>query len=240
MAMTPIGIVNAANPAQAYQDGWAIASLQSDGPHRAGAATVAAGVAAALAPGATVERTLEAMTTYSGPHLRRASDLALDLALESEAAARSAGGSTIRENVAAFTKAFYETLIDWWSRPRLNWDRAHFPNGTSVESVSIVMALLYLCRGQVNDCLVEAANFGRDADTIAHLLGAIAGALCGASAVRADWVAQVEAANRPFFEEVEGDPDANFYSMAVRLVEALRAERRAALARAEMLARMGL
>ena len=39
---------------------------------------------------------------------------------------------------------------------------------------------------------------------------------------------------------VEGDPDANFHSMAVRMVEALRGERRAALARAEMLGRMGV
>jgi hypothetical protein len=68
----------------------------------------------------------------------------------------------------------------------------------------------------------------------------IAGALQGASAVRADWVAQVETANRAFFEEVEGDPDANFYSMAVRMVEALRGERRAALERAALLERMGL
>jgi len=233
MAMTPIGIINAGNPAQAYQDGWNIACLQSDGPHRDGAATVAAGVAAALAPDATVDSILQAMTIHSGTHLRRASELALDLADKS-------AGNTIQERVAAFTESFYETLIDWWSRPRLQWDKTHFPNGTSVESVSIVMALFYLCRGQVNDCLVEAANFGRDADSIANLIGAIAGALQGAGAVRADWVAQVETANRAFFEEVEGEPDANFYSMAVRMVEALRGERRAALERAVLLERMGV
>jgi hypothetical protein len=141
--------------------------------------------------------------------------------------------------VETFTVAFYDRLIDWWSRPRLNWDKAHFPNGTSVESVSIAMALLYLCQGDVNRCLIEAANFGRDADSIANLVGSIAGALQGASAVRADWIERVETANRPFFEEVEGDPDANFRSMAVRLVEALRGELRAAKERAEMLARLG-
>jgi ADP-ribosylglycohydrolase len=227
MAMTPIGIINAGNPSQAYQDGWSIASLQSDGPHRDGAATVAAGVAAALAPGATVESILEAMDTHSSYLMRRAGELALDLAAKST-------------NVEAFTVAFYDRLIDWWSRPRLNWDKAHFPNGTSVESVSIVMALFYLCRGEVNRCLVEAANFGRDADSIANVVGAIAGALQGASAVRADWIETVEAANRPFFEEVEGDPDANFHSMAVRLVEALRGELRAAKERAAMLRGMGL
>jgi ADP-ribosylglycohydrolase len=187
----------------------------------------------ALAPNATVDSILDAMATHSGPLLRRASELALDLADKS-------AGDTTQARVAAFTEAFYETLIDWWSRPRLRWDKTHHPNGTGVKSVSIVMALLHLCRGQVNDCLVEAANFGRDTDSIANLIGAIAGALCGASAVRADWIAQVERANRAFFDEVEGDPDANFHAMAVRMVEALRGERRAARARAEMLERMGL
>ena len=105
------------------------------------------------------------MTVHSGTHLRRASELALDLVRKAEAAK-----STTRERVAAFTESFYETLLDWWSRPRLRWDKTHFPNGTSVESVSIVMVLLYLCRGQVNDCLVEAANFGRDADSIANFM----------------------------------------------------------------------
>lgn len=48
------------------------------------------------------------------------------------------------------------------------------------------------CSGQINDCLVEAANFGRDADSIANLVGAIWGALCSARAVRCDWVKQAE------------------------------------------------
>ena len=105
--------------------------------------------------------------------------------------------------------------------------------------MSIALALLYLCRGQVNHCLVEAANFGRDADSIANLVGSIAGAWQGASAVRADWITCVEAANRPFFEEVEGDPEANFHTMAVRMVEALRGELRTTKERVAMLKRIG-
>ena len=50
-----------------------------------------------------------------------------------------------------------------------------------------------------------------------------------------DWIKTVESANVDFFEEVEGDPAANFYSMSERLVDALRAEKQAALDRAELL-----
>jgi hypothetical protein len=102
------------------------------------------------------------------------------------------------------------------------------------------MALFHLCQGKVNHCLVEAANFGRDADSIANLVGSIAGAWQGASVVRADWIAQVETANRPFFEEVEGDPEAHFHGMALRLVEALHGELCGTEARVEKLRQMGL
>jgi ADP-ribosylglycohydrolase len=225
MAMTPIGIINAGNPAQAYQDGFNIAYIDGDGANRDASATLAAGVAAALAPGATVDDVLGVMAEHSTYLVRRAIELTLNLVL---------AGDT----VDAFAAHFYHKMIDWWSRPKLTWTKEHFATGTSTETVTLAMAILYLCDGDVNRCLVEGANFGRDADAISSLSGTLAGAMQGASAIRQDWIETVEKANEPFFEEVEGDPKANFYSMAVRMVEALRAEQRAAEARAELLARM--
>ena len=88
------------------------------------------------------------------------------------------------------------------------------------------MAILRLCRDDVNESMIEAASFGRDCDTTA-----IAGALHGASAIRADWIETAAEANEVFFQKVEGDPKANSRSMARQLVGALRAERRATQAR---------
>ena len=100
------------------------------------------------------------------------------------------------------------------------------------------MAILHLCKGDVNQSMIEAASFGRDCDTTASMAGAIAGAMQGASAIRQDWIEALEGANEDFFEEVEGDPKADFYAMAQRLVEALRGERQVALARMETLGRI--
>ena len=83
-----------------------------------------------------------------------------------------------------------------------------------------------------------AASFGRDCDTTASLAGSIAGALQGASAIRPDWIETVETANEDFFEELEGDPKANFHSMARRLVAVLEREKRAAQERANLLGRI--
>ena len=46
-----------------------------------------------------------------------------------------------------------------------------------------------------------AVNYGRDADSIASMAGALAGALAGTSAVPADWVDDIGAASRADLEE---------------------------------------
>jgi ADP-ribosylglycohydrolase len=232
MAIGPIGIINAGNPAQAYQDGFNIAFVNQDDANRDAAATLAAGVAAALDPElvamdaaqapTAVERVLAAMRAHSSFLVRRAIELTEDLAPE---------GTTVAE----FAARFYEHMLDWtW--PRRNWKKEHFFSGSSLEIVPVVMVLLRLCQGDVNECLIEGASFGRDCDTISRALGCIAGALQGASAIRPEWIEQVERANEPLFQELEGDPEANFYSLAQRVIVALESEGQRAEARAQSLA----
>jgi ADP-ribosylglycohydrolase len=227
MAIAPIGIINAGNPAQAYQDGFNIAFVDQEGHNRDGAATMAAGVASAFAPGATVERVLEAMREHSSYLMRRAIELTLDLAY---------GSKTVDE----FAAKYYARMLDWsWpSPPGHAWDKEHFFSGNTVELVPITMAILHLCRGEVNQSMIEAASFGRDCDTTASMAGSIAGALRGASAIRPDWIETIEGANEDFYREVDGDPKADFYSMAQRLVESLRREAQAAQDRALALDRV--
>lgn len=224
MGIAPIGIINAGNPAQAYQDGYNIASVNQEGYNRDAAGTLAAGVAAAFAPGATLESVLEAMRRHSSYLVKRAIELTLDQAYASI-------------SVEEFAARFYENMLDWswpWP-PQAEWDKDNFFSGSSLEILPATMAILHLCQADVNQCLIEGASFGRDCDTIARSVGSLAGALQGASAIRQDWIETVEGVNQEFFEEVEGDPGANFYSTARRLVEALQAEQGAAQERANML-----
>lgn len=216
MMIAPIGIINAGNPSQAYQDGWNIASINQEGHNRDGAATVAAGVAAAFLPGATVESVLATMMCYCSEFMRRAIELTMDLAYAST-------------GVDEFAEKYYARMLDWsWPiPPGQRWNKERFFSGNTVELVPITMAILHFCQGDVNRSMIEAASFGRDCDTTASLAGSIAGIMQGAGAIRHDWIETVETANRDFFQEVEGDPEANFRSMAVRLVEALQAERQA-------------
>jgi ADP-ribosylglycohydrolase len=227
MAIAPVGIINAGDPAQAYQDGFNIAFVDQEGHNRDGAATMAAGVAAAFLPGVTIGHVLEVMQKHSSYLMRRAIELTMDLATSSD-------------SVDAFAARYYEKMLDWsWpSPPGQAWNKDHFFSGNTIELVPITMAILYLCHGDANQSMIEAASFGRDCDTTASMAGCITGAMQGASAIRQDWIETLERANEDFFEEVEGDPKANFYSMAQRLVAALRAETRSLRERVRVLERL--
>lgn len=224
MGIAPMGIINAGNPRQAYQDAFNIASINQIGHNRDGAATFAAGVAAAFVPGATLESVLEVMRSYSSALMQRAIYRTMKLARACK-------------TVDEFAEKYYATMLDytWVSNPGESNERDRFFSGNTIELVPITMAILHLTAGDTNQAMIEAASFGRDCDTTAGMAGSITGALHGATSIRQDWIATVENANEDFYMEVEDDLKANFHSMAQRMVEALHNEQQAASTRADFL-----
>lgn len=216
MGIAPVGIINAGDPKQAYQDGFNISSLNQDGVSRDAGATMAAGIATAMNPDATVDEVIDTIIQYSSNPLYPAIDLTMDLADASN-------------SIDEFTERFYDEMLDW--RRTRAWDKQHYYEGklhstTVLEIVPVLVAILDLCDGDVERSLIEAASFGRQADTIAGLVGNVVGVVHGTSDLRDEWIETCEEANRDFFEELEGDPNTNFESMAHRLVEALENEHR--------------
>ena len=213
MYIAPIGIINAGDPDQAYQDGFNIASVNQLGENRDFAAAFAAAVAACFVPGAKIDDAIRAMSEYGADIVRRAMTLTLDLAERSS-------------DVDEFTRRFYERMLDWtWPLPPGSWRKDKYFSGHSREFVPVVFALLHFHGDDPNRAIIEGVNFGRDCDTIASLIGNISGAVHGASVLHSEWIDTVEMVNTDLFEELEGDPNANIHSMAVRMVKALRATR---------------
>lgn len=214
MSIAPVGLINAANPTQAYQDAYTLAAMHQDGIERDAAATIAACIATALLPGTSLDALLDAMLRHSSYQVHRLIRLALDTA--------EATG-----DIDAFVEAFYATMLDhsFPTPPGKPWEK-HWNGPTSRETLPAIVGILRLCGQDINQCLIEAASFGRDADTIATVVGSITGALHGAQAIRPDLVAQCEAVNRDFFTEAEpANPHASFHTTARRMVQALHAER---------------
>ena len=172
MCISPVGIVNAGNPRQAALQAYNLASLihQHDvGFCQDGAVAMAAAVAEAFTPAATVESVLDAATRQIMPISGREM---LDLIGHALALARE------ENDYKAFRAAVYGDADRFFQRITCD----------SRETVPLTLALFYLAGGDVEKCVTYGANFGRDADTIGSMCGAIAGALRGVDEIRPDWV----------------------------------------------------
>ncbi len=82
-----------------------------------------------------------------------------------------------------------ESAGDIWTA----WDPLHIDlraeyRASSAEAVNQMYAVLRLTDTDFRNGLVYGANFGRDADTIGALIGAIAGARCGAESIPSQWI----------------------------------------------------
>ena len=210
MAISPMGIINACDPRQAALETMDVASFIHNGGAsgycRDSACAMAAAVAAAFDADATIESVIEAATAYllpvSADEMRQTILAALALADESDSYER------FRESYYA---DFQRTML-----------------ADAMETVPATLAILALAKGDPERAIVWGANFGRDADTIASMIGGVVGALHGASGLPPAWV-----------EKVEANPDVAYQDTAQRLAEIVRsriADSRARIARVEALA----
>jgi ADP-ribosylglycohydrolase len=174
MAIAPLGILNAGDPRRAARETYELASLFHAGPTgfaRDAACAMAAAVAAAFVPGMTVEEVLEAATAYLLPVSARVMREAIAATLDLAAAAGS---------YQQFRTAFYERYLrEIVADPR--------------ETVPVALALFRLAGGDPTRAIILGANFGRDADTIATMVGGLAGAFRGTSALPPAWIEKAEA-----------------------------------------------
>jgi ADP-ribosylglycohydrolase len=218
MAVAPIGIINAGDPAQAYQDAFNVSGVHQDGLERDAAAAMAAAFAAAFDPAATATTMLDHAAALGTYDTKRLIAIGRDLAASAE-------------SVEAFVEQFYLRYLDRsFPRPADHvWHPERSVSPTSREVLPIVCGLFELCGGDPVAAISAGASMGRDADTICTVLGGLGGALFGAAAIRADWIADSERANTGFFDEV--GPGTSFLSTARDLVAALASERDALRAR---------
>lgn len=173
MSIAPIGLINACDPRQAALETYDVAGLLHGEEAtfcRDGASAMAAAIAEAMRPAATVEGVLEAALKYLHP-ISSADFLA--------AAGKSLELSKAVWEYEAFREIFYEECLgDIVSDSR--------------ETVPCVLSLFHIARGDAEKAITYAANFGRDADTIGTMVGALCGAFGGVAAFPSEWIARLE------------------------------------------------
>jgi len=219
MYAAPVGIVNAADPEGAYREAVEIFAAHQWSYGLEAAAVMAACVAEAFRPGATVESVVA---------------VALDLAKEgthdaiAATVAAARGCADWRQAIPILRDAIrpFDGSAEDGTRDRGNGTDDWGPSRLkSIEEVPVALGFLVVAGGDFEQSVFGAANYGRDNDSIAGMAGAIAGALHGDGAIRPEWIARIDEANR-----VDLDPLAEGLArLAVHLqqVQIAKAEKRA-------------
>lgn len=190
MYASPVGIVNACDPVNAYREAVEIFSAHQWSYGLEAAAVMAACVAEAFRPAATVDSIV---------------GVALDLAKEGTKEAIAAVAFEARwhddwrDAIGALRDAIrpFDGSAEDGVRDRGNRTDDWVPSRRkSIEEVPVALGFLLVAKGDFEQAIFGAANYGRDNDSIAGMAGAIAGALHGDGAIRPEWIARINKANR--------------------------------------------
>lgn len=171
MRISPIGVFCAGDPDRAA----AMARVDAEISHHADGVWAAQAVAAAIAMAmvdASPQTVVDTARQYipDDSWLGRAFDRAMDIC----------------------DQAAGDMLNAWEALHNALWTPVH---SMSAEAIPQVFAIFRLTGGDFKQSMFWAANFGRDADSIAAICGALCGALHGLSVIPERWVQQVRVAS---------------------------------------------
>jgi ADP-ribosylglycohydrolase len=185
MYMTPVGLVNAANPRAAYAEALDIAGAHQSSYGREAAGVLAAAVAAACTPGATPDSVVSTCLSLAKDGTRTAIERVCEEASRHPDFESALG--PLREAVAPF-----DTVGPNYRAPSLGARRPSRLH--AIEELPVALGMLLVARGHYRHAVLGAVNYGRDCDSTATMAGALAGAL--GSPVPQDWAKTVAEASR--------------------------------------------
>lgn len=166
----PVGVVNACNPSQAAQDAYDLGRLKDARSIRNYAlevcAGVAAGVAEALKPSASVSSVIDVVLSCLS---------AVPLA-EVQQGLKWAEGANSWKDLRPLYQEKYNGK----------------PASDAVEVLSSGLACFYVAEGKPKEAILYGVNLGRDTDCKAYIAGGLAGALNGIELLPKEWVDVVE------------------------------------------------
>ncbi|TDW21324.1 ADP-ribosylglycohydrolase family protein [Kribbella kalugense] len=207
MYMAPVGVANAGDPEGAYAEALDVAGAHQSSYGREAAGVFAAAVAAAMIPGATPASAVESAIGLAKDGTRRAV----------EAVAEAADGITDWEQaIPLLRKAIepYDTVGPDYRN--LSMDARRPSRTKAIEELPVALGFVLVSEGDVRRAVLGGTNYGRDADSIASMAGAITGALSGRDGVPEDWATEIAEASKTDLEQ----PGRVMASVAVELRDA--------------------
>lgn len=189
MYAAPVGIVNAGDPLGAYREAVDIFSAHQQSYGLEAAAVMAACVAEAFHPGASVDSIIDVALALAKDGTQKAITAVVECARKLDDWKTSI--EPLRDVMRPYDgsaergKERGDGTNNW--RP----SREH-----SIEELPIALAFLVVTGGDFEQSIFGAANYGRDNDSIAGMAGEISGALHGVQIIRPEWIKRINLANR--------------------------------------------
>lgn len=171
-ACHPIGLVNACSPMNAARDAWEVGMMYQPtfSTGLPTAAAFVAGLAEACKASATKDSVVEHVRKYAGEASCEDIDACLEIALK------------------------YNDVFAM--REEMNARFAGLPGDFGEELLAKGLAIFYVTAGNVKDAIIGGVNFGRDTDCVTAIAAGFSGALSGTATIPAEWIQQVDAAEK--------------------------------------------
>ncbi|MEV7962038.1 ADP-ribosylglycohydrolase family protein [Oerskovia paurometabola] len=222
MYVAPVGLANAGDPRGAYAEAIDLTGAHQASYGREAAGVFAAMVAAAVAPGASVEDVVAAALDVAHDGTLAALRAVVDAfdgwtTVPTTDEEERALARTIREVVAPFDSVGPEYR-------QMSMDARRPSRTKAIEELPAALGFVLGHRGDFRGAVLGAVNYGRDADSIAVMAGAITAGLGGTEVVPTEWLDEIERASRT-------DVRATGRLMGQVAGDILRADREAAKAR---------
>jgi ADP-ribosylglycohydrolase len=190
MYAAPVGIINACDPGNAYREAIDVFSAHQWSYGLEAAGVMAACVAEAFRPGATVDSIVEVALGVAQEGTLDAIGAVTDVARNFQDWREAI--EPLRDAIFEFDGAAEDGVLeagngtDDWRPSRLK----------SIEELPIALGFLVVGNGEFEQTICGAANYGRDNDSIASMAGEIAGALRSDRVIRPEWIERINLANR--------------------------------------------
>ncbi len=198
MYAAPVGIVNAGDPHAAYREAIEIFSAHQWSYGLEAAGVVAACVAEAFRPEATVASIVDVALELANDGTRSAIAAVTETARQFHDWREALG--PLRDAMRPYDGAAEQIRdrgngTDDWTPSRVR----------SIEELPVALGLLVVSGGDYEASVLAAANYGRDNDSIAGMVGAITGAMHGDGSIRPDWIKRIDSANQVDFDPLAHD-----------------------------------
>jgi ADP-ribosylglycohydrolase len=195
MYIAPVGVVNAGDPHGAYEEAIAFASGHQESYGLEAAGVFASAIAAALIPGTTIEKVIEAAISVAKDGTRAAIAAIADAAIRLRGERYDRIVAEFHWVISRFSPMGDDVQLTE-GKTAVAIDGYRPSRRLSIEELPLALGFALINDGDFNRTIEDGINSGRDTGSIGVMAGAVLGAMHGAKVIDAGICDKLDQTNR--------------------------------------------